>query len=82
MHGVKRTPTWTELDTTANAGATSITLKESADWKVGETIVIAATGYYHMEAEERVIAAVNRNDPNKTVISFVDPLLYKHYAGI
>jgi hypothetical protein len=82
MHGIKRTPTWTELETTADVGAISIKLKEPVDWKVGETIVIAATSFYHREAEERVITAVNRNDPNKPVISFADPFLYKHYAGI
>jgi len=31
----------------------------SVDWKVGEKIVIAPTGYDSEEAEERTIVAVN-----------------------
>ena len=32
FHGAPRTPTWTELATTANAGATTITLNTAVDW--------------------------------------------------
>jgi len=32
MHGVERFPTWTSLETTADVGATTITLQESVDW--------------------------------------------------
>jgi hypothetical protein len=41
------------LDTTANAGAISITLIHdvTADWKVGDEIVIASTDWDHMHSE-------------------------------
>lgn len=32
IHGVVRTPTWTELEVTADVGATTITLREAVDW--------------------------------------------------
>ena len=48
MHGNLRSHTWTELRTTANAGATQIELMDvggtTLDWKVGEEIVIARAG--------------------------------------
>ena len=36
IHGEPRDVTWTELDSTAEAGATTITLLEDVDWRVGE----------------------------------------------
>jgi hypothetical protein len=58
LHGIPRVPTWTELDTTADIGANQITLIRTVDWKVGEKIVIAPTGYFNIEAEERTITAI------------------------
>lgn len=75
IHGVPRTPTWTDLDTTANIGSTKITLIRSVDWKVGERIVIAPTGYFNDEAEERTIIAIdNDSNKNKPVITLDSPL--------
>jgi cell migration-inducing and hyaluronan-binding protein len=36
MYGKPRQYTWTVLSATANIGATTITVKDSVDWKVGE----------------------------------------------
>jgi hypothetical protein len=36
LHGVPRTPTWTELNNTVTTGATEIILVEAVDWKIGE----------------------------------------------
>jgi hypothetical protein len=58
LHGVPRVPTWTMLDVTANVGESQITLLRTVDWQVGESIVIAPTGYFNIEAEERVITAI------------------------
>lgn len=55
LHGVKRTPTWTTLDTTVQPGSAQITLREAVDWKVGEEIVIAPTSFEVDEAEKRTI---------------------------
>ena len=56
MHGIERPITWSDLDATADAGATSITLspmKNGAvlDWAVGEEIVIAPTSFSGRDAE-------------------------------
>lgn len=32
MHGIRRDPVWTVLDTTADVGATQITMHRSVDW--------------------------------------------------
>jgi len=82
MHGVPRSPTWTELDTTALAGSDTITLLREVDWQEGEVIVIASTSYNNDEAEERTIVSVDRSNPSKPVITLDRPLDYKHYAAI
>lgn len=82
MHGIKREPTWTELDVTSDAGSSTIKLIRSVDWKVGEWIVIAPTDYDSTHAEERQIQAIDRTNPNKPIITLDRPLDYKHYAGI
>lgn len=77
------TPTWTELEMTADVGDSSITLKEAINgWNVGDSIVIAPSSYFNLETEERIIKAIDNTDPNKPIISFDKPLEFKHYAGI
>jgi len=36
MHGIERTPVWTYLDQTCEAGCTTMTLAEEVDWQIGE----------------------------------------------
>ena len=82
MHGIERDKTWTVLDTTAEAGATQITLSESVDWQVGEYIGIAATSFDGREGEKRMIAAIDNSDADKPVITLDEALEYKHFAAI
>mmetsp|Transcript_22265 Transcript_22265/g.16726 ORF Transcript_22265/g.16726 Transcript_22265/m.16726 type:complete len:204 (-) Transcript_22265:555-1166(-) len=82
MHGVPRNPTWTELEVTADIGATQITLHEAVDWVAGEQIVIAPTSYDNYEAEVRYIVAVDNSNPNQPVLTLNESLAYKHYAGV
>ena len=51
MHGVERTPTWTMLETTAEANAMQVTLSEAVDWQPGEEVAIPSTSYNSREAE-------------------------------
>ena len=85
LHGIERPVTWTDLKYTAEAGATEIILNdvvgEPLDWRVGEEIVIAPTDYSGRHAEQRTIASITSADTNP-VITFTEPLLYKHYAGV
>ena len=69
LHGVERTPTWTVLDHTAEAGSNQITLATAVDWKVGEQIAIASTSYDGRDADKRTIAAIDRTNPDKPVIT-------------
>lgn len=50
---------WTQLGATAAKGASSITLKEPVDWRIGDRIVIASSAMKADEAEERFITSVN-----------------------
>jgi hypothetical protein len=82
MHGVERSPTWTLLDTTVEAGGSQVTLAEAVDWQVGEEVAIAPTSYEPREGEKRTISAIDRSNPDKPILTFSDPLEYKHFAKI
>jgi hypothetical protein len=82
MHGNERTPTWTMLETTADAGCTQVTLSEAVDWQPGEVVAIAATGYVGREGEKRTIASIDNTDPTKPVLTLEEPLEYEHFAKI
>ena len=58
MYGRPRKPTWTTISATISIGDTTLTVTDDVDWKVGETIVVAATSFYHFEAEQRVITGI------------------------
>jgi predicted phage tail protein len=77
MHGIQRTPTWTELETTVEAGGTVIVLKEDVDWVAGEMIAIASTSYEPREGEHRTILSI---DADMRTITLDQPLDYKHFA--
>ena len=54
----------------------------AVDWKAGEKIVIAPTGYDHTEAEVRTIISIDNSSPSNPVITLNKALSFKHYAGI
>jgi hypothetical protein len=77
MHGVVRTPTWTKLEYTVEAGGTVITLQEEVDWQVGEQISIASTDFEGRNGEQRTIVHV---DETKKILTLDLPLVHKHFA--
>ncbi|MBQ4819515.1 G8 domain-containing protein [Aquimarina sp. MMG016] len=83
LHGKKRM-SWTNLSTTANAGATQITLKEAVDWEVGDQIALTATGLATNsgkawnDVDEAEIIAISGN---RRTLTLKDPLQYKHIGG-
>ena len=79
MYGTPRTPTWTELAATAMPGNTSIQLLNPADWRSGEQIVIASTSTDHYESERRTISSY---DNTTGILTFDEPLLYKHLGVV
>lgn len=58
--GAKKTTTpFTYLAETAFKGSSLISLLESVDWRVGDTILIGATDYDPMESETAVLASIS-----------------------
>jgi cell migration-inducing and hyaluronan-binding protein len=80
MIGTERTPTWTVLEQTVEAGQNKITLQREVDWKVGESIAIASTSFNGREAEERMITNIDNTDPTKPVLTLDRPLEFRHFA--
>jgi hypothetical protein len=84
MHGKPRSHVWTDLKSTADATATSITLNDvngvDLDWQAGEDIVIASTDYDGTHSEVRTITSVDMRSSNP-IVSFEEPLKYTHFAG-
>lgn len=77
--------TWTTLNAIAEPGDTEITILDNVkdqandlnNWKVGDTIAIASTGFESFEAEERIITAISSNG---LVLTLDRPLEYRHYG--
>ena len=72
---------WTTLNTTANAGDTTLTLSSSVDWKVGDRVILASTEYTHEDEatkqhEELTIAGVDGR-----VVTVASALKHRHFAG-
>ena len=81
MYGCPKTTTWTELEQTAEAGESQITLTHPVheDWFVGNEIIIAATGdvtNFH-RSEKRTIGAVSVDGKTLTL---TEPLDHRHMA--
>ncbi|MEL6476472.1 MAG: G8 domain-containing protein [Pseudomonadota bacterium] len=70
---------WTQLDATAQEGATQIRLADAQGWQVGDVIAIASTDFDLNQAEERVITSVS---PDGRTIGFEEPLEFMHYGEI
>lgn len=83
IHGKKRTPTWTDLATTMNAGDDTITLIKpddvaSIDWEMGDDVVIASTSFDHYEAETfRIVEVLGNNQYRLNTTA-----QYKHYSEV
>jgi hypothetical protein len=82
IHGETRTPTWSELESTALAAQNQITIKEAVDWRAGEVIIIASTDFEKSQTEKRTIVPVDRTDIDKPVITLDSDLEFMHYAGV
>ncbi len=76
VHGEARR-SWLRLAQTAAAGATEIVLEESADWRVGDVIVISSTDFDFAQAEMRTLTAVDGRR-----LSFAEPLAYEHWGEL
>ena len=75
MHGVVKTK-MTRLTQTINAGATSIQVESTVNWKAGDQIAIASTSFNPAEAEEFTISQINGN-----LIQLDRAVSYQHWGG-
>lgn len=53
LYGLAPQPVWTKINENAAAGSTSLTLKETTDWKAGDLVSVAPTDYYGYSTTER-----------------------------
>ena len=76
IHGQPRL-SWTKLAQSAPAGANSITLTDTPDWRQGDQIVLASTDYDHRQAEVLTVRSVT-----KRTVTFNETLKYPHYGAL
>ena len=77
IHG-KPQVSWTNLSQTAEAGATTIVLKEAVNWEVDDKIVLTSTGLNWNHVDEVVIQSISADKKTMTLKS---PLQYRHVGG-
>ena len=79
LHGISRNKlSWGQLDGNLPVGATSLTLdRQPMNWKVGDKIAIAPSGYEPYEAEEVTITAISGNQ-----ITFNPAVQYEHFGEL
>ncbi|MCL6511430.1 MAG: right-handed parallel beta-helix repeat-containing protein [Anaerolineae bacterium] len=76
LHGARRDAVaFTQLAAHARPGDTTITLKDAVNWRAGDQIVIAPSGFNALEAEKVTITAVNGNQ-----VSFSPALKHRHFG--
>lgn len=74
IHGEPRL-SWTTLRTTADKGASQLTLARTPDWRPGDRIVIASTDFHFEHAEEVTIKSVSGS-----TVTFEPALKYQHWC--
>lgn len=78
LHGKRaRHRSWTQLDKHAEAGESELTLADSVQWQIGDTIVVAPSGFDPNEAEEVVITAIEGNS-----VGISPPLQFDHWGEL
>lgn len=76
LHGAtSSTLSWTELAKTAFKGDTTLHLKKDVNWKTGDEIVLAGSGFHPAKSEKAVITNIHNNR-----VYLSNPLLYDHEA--
>lgn len=74
LHGEERV-SWTQLGANANAGSTSIRLKEAVDWRAGDTILVVSSRLQWAEAEKRTLTGLSEGN---TRLALSSPLSHAH----
>ncbi|MEM6321270.1 MAG: G8 domain-containing protein [Bacteroidota bacterium] len=69
---------WTNLRVTAPKGATSISLQQPVNWRVGDKLVLTSSSQNWQEVDE---VTIKRISSNKRVITLTTPLKFTHIGG-
>ena len=77
IHGKKRVPTWTLLETTINPGESQLTVQVPVDWQAGEKIILAPTANSKSQFEEHIIKEVSADF---LTITIEGSFKHKHFA--
>ena len=78
LHGERaQTTNWTQLVAHALAGSSQLEVEDPVDWRVGDQLVIAPSGFDPREAE-----AVTVTDVQDHVIHFTPPLAHDHWGEL
>lgn len=79
VHGTPSSTSWLHLAANARAGATTIQVETSVDWRVRDRIVIASTDFDLEQAEERTLIAVS---PDGRHLTLDRPLDFMHWGSV
>eukprot|EP00878_Enallax_costatus_P024164 GHUV01025763.1.p1 GENE.GHUV01025763.1~~GHUV01025763.1.p1 ORF type:complete len:516 (+),score=80.92 GHUV01025763.1:1100-2647(+) len=80
-------PSWTQLNATADIGATSIVVNGMVNWQAGNTIAIASSSFDAREVDTATITSITQQANKTSLIQLSSPLQYTHlgvlrtYAG-
>ncbi len=77
LHGEERV-SWTNLETTIEAGLSTIQVKDPVDWVMGDKIVLTSTSLDWTEVDEAEIQSVSLD--GKT-ITLTAPVEFRHIGG-
>lgn len=78
LHGTRaQTRNWTQLAEHALTNATQLTLAQPVEWKTGDRLVIAPSGFDPTEAEEVTITSINNQ-----VVQFTPALQHDHWGEL
>ena len=72
--GTPKSPIWTNLAATVEAGGMEISLSNSVNWEEGDRIVITSTSFEGKQSETATINSVS----NSNTLILRDPLQYRH----
>jgi hypothetical protein len=79
LHGLPKTPTWTRLGATAEAGSITIILAEPTNWQAGDKIAIASSVWGPEQVEDRFISSVSSDGATLTLDR---PLQFTHWGEL
>lgn len=79
LHGMPKTPTWTRLGATVEAGAATLQLAEPVNWVAGDEIAVASSAWEPSEVEKRKIVSVSEGG---TTLTLDGPLMHEHWGEL